>query len=316
MAIAQGGEVFMTLLHNPISIFMTHTPNYCCDRLALSLFPSLFQFAAKWTQLQFTAPSPEKMAERYFKLYPEYKLPLWTSPCDDKRHREIWSANKNCSRLPSLLILGPQKTGSTALSTFLGLHPLVIGNKDTKHHFEETQFFTDDTLYLTGIDWYMDQFPDPPLPMPNLSTILYEKSATYFAHPLASHRTHSLLPQAKLIVILADPSRRAYSWYQHQRAHLEPAAVQHTFMEVLHASTSSPSTPSTLTALSHHCLTPAHYHQHIKQWLSYYDPKQLLLLDGDDLVKRPADVMDIVQEFLDLPPHNYHSTLQSVHTLF
>jgi hypothetical protein len=28
LAIAQGGEVFMTLLHNPISIFVTHTPNY------------------------------------------------------------------------------------------------------------------------------------------------------------------------------------------------------------------------------------------------------------------------------------------------
>ena len=29
-----GGELFQTIVTNPVSIFMTHMPNYCCDRLA------------------------------------------------------------------------------------------------------------------------------------------------------------------------------------------------------------------------------------------------------------------------------------------
>ena len=45
--------------------------------------------------------------------------PLPQSPCDDKRHLEIWPHKKNCTRLPSLLVLGPQKSGTTALYTFL-----------------------------------------------------------------------------------------------------------------------------------------------------------------------------------------------------
>ena len=70
---------------------------------------------------------------------------------------------------------------------------------------------------------YMNQFPYPPSPPTNSSlptspppppTLLFEKSATYFVHPMAPQRAKALLPQAQLVVILADPSRRAYSWYQ------------------------------------------------------------------------------------------------------
>ena len=55
---------------------------------------------------------------------------------------------------------------------------------------------------------YMDQFPVIS------SHVLFEKSATYFTHPQAPLRAYTLLPEAKLIVILHDPIKRAYSWYQ------------------------------------------------------------------------------------------------------
>lgn len=32
-------------------------------------------------------------------------------PCEDKRHKDIWSKEKTCDRFPKLLIIGPQKTG-------------------------------------------------------------------------------------------------------------------------------------------------------------------------------------------------------------
>lgn len=37
------------------------------------------------------------------------------NPCDDKRHRDIWSRDKTCDRLPKLLVIGPQKTGERSL---------------------------------------------------------------------------------------------------------------------------------------------------------------------------------------------------------
>lgn len=33
-------------------------------------------------------------------------------PCHDKRHKDIWSKEKTCDRLPKFLVIGPQKTGN------------------------------------------------------------------------------------------------------------------------------------------------------------------------------------------------------------
>lgn len=58
---------------------------------------------------------------------------------------------------------------------------------------------------------YMDFFPVPS----NATTdLLFEKSASYFHSEEAPKRAASLVPKAKLITILIDPSDRAYSWYQ------------------------------------------------------------------------------------------------------
>lgn len=58
---------------------------------------------------------------------------------------------------------------------------------------------------------YMNFFPTPS----NITAdILFEKSATYFHSEDAPRRAASLIPKAKIITILIDPSDRAYSWYQ------------------------------------------------------------------------------------------------------
>ncbi|NXR09047.1 NDST3 sulfotransferase, partial [Scopus umbretta] len=74
------------------------------------------------------------------------------NPCDDKRHRDIWSKEKTCDRLPKFLVVGPQKTGTTALYLFLIMHPSIISNSPSPKTFEEVQFFNRNN-YHRGIDW-------------------------------------------------------------------------------------------------------------------------------------------------------------------
>ena len=59
----------------------------------------------------------------------------------------------------------------------------------------------------------MSNFPYPKNNL-NFTQFVFEKSATYFNHPLTPERVHALIPQAKVIILLADPIKRAYSWYQ------------------------------------------------------------------------------------------------------
>ncbi|KAI4543153.1 hypothetical protein MG293_007279 [Ovis ammon polii] len=222
----RGGELFLTILLNPISIFMTHLSNYGNDRLGLYTFVNLANFVQSWTNLKLQTLPPVQLAHKYFELFPEQRDPLWQNPCDDKRHKDIWSREKTCDHLPKFLVIGPQKTGTTALYLFLLMHPSIISNLPSPKTFEEVQFFNGNN-YHKGIDWYMDFFPTPS----NItSDFLFEKSANYFHSEEAPKRAASLVPKAKIITILIDPSDRAYSWYQlliidGQQLRSDPATV-------------------------------------------------------------------------------------------
>uniref|UniRef100_A0A8B9SI31 [heparan sulfate]-glucosamine N-sulfotransferase n=1 Tax=Anas platyrhynchos TaxID=8839 RepID=A0A8B9SI31_ANAPL len=247
----RGGELFLTILLNPISIFMTHF------------------FVKSSTNLKLQTLPPLQLAHKYFELFPEQTDPLWQNPCDDKRHRDIWSRDKTCDHLPKFLVIGPQKTGTTALYLFLLMHPSIISNLPSPKTFEEVQFFNGNN-YHKGIDWYMDFFPTPS----NITTnLLFEKSANYFHSEEAPKRAASLIPKAKIITILIDPSDRAYSWYQHQRSHEDPAALKFNFYEVI---TSGHWAPSEIRTLQKRCLTPGWYAVHIERWLTHYPASQVI----------------------------------------
>ncbi|XP_072352278.1 bifunctional heparan sulfate N-deacetylase/N-sulfotransferase 4 isoform X2 [Scyliorhinus torazame] len=225
------------------------------------------------------------------------------NPCDDKRHKDIWSKEKTCDRLPKFLVIGPQKTGTTALYLFLIMHPAITSNFPNPKTFEEVQFFSGNA-YHKGIDWYMNFFPIPS----NVTTdFLFEKSANYFHSEDAPKRAAALLPKVKIITILINPSDRAYSWYQHQRAHEDPVALRYSFYEVI---TAGRQAVPELRALHHRCLVPGWYAAHIERWLTYYPTRQLHIIDGHKLRTDPAAVMDGVQKFLGVSQYyNYSQAL-------
>lgn len=225
----QGGELFQTIVYNPINIFMTHMSNYGSDRLALYTFESVIKFLRCWTNLKLTSAPPLQLGETYFKLHPDETDPIWGNPCDDPRHIKIWSRNKSCDTLPKFLVIGPQKTGTTALYTFLSLHPSVASNLPNPDTFEEIQFFNGNNYYR-GLDWYQNFFPVQP--NGTNGRYMFEKSATYFDGELVPRRAHALLPHAKLVTILISPAKRAYSWYQHIKAHGDPIANNYSFYQV------------------------------------------------------------------------------------
>uniref|UniRef100_H0X418 Bifunctional heparan sulfate N-deacetylase/N-sulfotransferase 1 n=3 Tax=Otolemur garnettii TaxID=30611 RepID=H0X418_OTOGA len=301
--IINGGELFLTVLLNPISIFMTHLSNYGNDRLGLYTFKHLVRFLHSWTNLRLQTLPPVQLAQKYFQIFSEEKDPLWQDPCEDKRHKDIWSKEKTCDRFPKLLIIGPQKTGTTALYLFLGLHPDLSSNYPSSETFEEIQFFNGHN-YHKGIDWYMEFFP---IPSNTTSDFYFEKSANYFDSEVAPRRAAALLPKAKVLTILINPADRAYSWYQHQRAHDDPVALKYTFHEVI---TAGPDASSKLRALQNRCLVPGWYATHIERWLSAFHANQILVLDGKLLRTEPAKVMDTVQKFLGVTNTiDYHKTL-------
>ncbi|UMM30637.1 hypothetical protein L5515_012434 [Caenorhabditis briggsae] len=297
----QGGDLFFTILLNPISIFMTHQQNYAHDRLALYTFENLFRFLNCWTNIRLKWQSPVESAKMYFEKFPEERIPLWTNPCSDPRHQAILPPSMSCSKksLPDLLIIGPQKTGSTALASFLTLHPNVSQNMEIPGSFEEIQFFSGQN-YLKGVEWYMSKFP-------NETTVIFEKSATYFDNPSAARQAAAMVPHAKLVIILQNPTQRAYSWFQHLIAHKDPIAMSSESLDVILNSTSS---ESAKFKIRQRCLSGGRYVHHLDKWLEHFSLQQIHFIDSDELRKEPAKVLSSLSKWLDLPEFPFETHIR------
>jgi hypothetical protein len=107
------------------------------------------------------------------------------------------------SRLPSFVIIGAMKSGTTSLAAYLNAHPDAFCAI-------EPHFF--DAAFDRGIDWYREQFRDA-----GGVAAVGEKSPSYMYLPGVMERITGTLPDAKLVAILRHPVDRAYSHYWHQR---------------------------------------------------------------------------------------------------
>ncbi|CAK9297157.1 unnamed protein product [Gordionus sp. m RMFG-2023] len=313
-----GGHILKNLLYNKVNIFMTHIPNYCFDHLAVKVFEEALDFILSKTNIIFKSAAPIKLAQIYFKFYPKHETPIWTNPCHDTEIRNLWYRSIDCYRFPKILIIGPQKTGTTALLWFLNMNPNFASNKMTEY-FEETQFFSSQN-YLKGIDWYLDLY-EPILRnvtsniSMNSEIVYMDKSATYFDSALAPMRVKNLVPESLLFIVLLDPIDRAYSWYQHMRYHMDETAIKYDFktiisMEKNRSQNLTDEQDALISKLKHRCLDPGKYVKYINSWLQYFSPKQIIFIDGDNLKKNAPLEMMRLQNILPSIIVNYDQVLK------
>jgi Sulfotransferase domain len=123
--------------------------------------------------------------------------------------RSVGTLTSPARMLPSFLLVGGQRCGTTSLFEALAQHPAVRRPPGRKgiHYF--------DMSYHRGMAWYRGHFP---LALPSAHAITGESSPYYMFHPLAAERIARDLPDVKLIVALRDPVERACSAHAHESA--------------------------------------------------------------------------------------------------
>lgn len=239
----------------------------------------------------------------------------------------IWQKSKKayCFIAPKILIVGPQKTGTTALYTFLKMNPIFKSSQPSPVDYEEVQFFNN-KHYNKGVDWYFNRFitgnnskwsekiqqnysiedENENSYVNDLEEIYYDKSATYFDDPQAALRASNLLPEAFIVILLVNPADRAYSWYQHMKAHGDFIANSIDFDQLIMSSDDSNNNNNYLDdekskglrSLRSRCLHPGYYFQHLTKWLEYYDSRKIIIIDGLWFKHKPALVMNKLQLLL------------------
>jgi hypothetical protein len=210
---------------------------------------------------------------------------------DSARFR-TWAA-LGMGKLPNAMIIGSMRCGTTSLWDYLNQHPEVRGSRTKEVHFFDNQF-------EKGESWYRANFT----PAPG-ETVFLESSPYYLFHPLAPERAASMVPGAKLIVLLRNPVDRTYSHYnQNVQLGLETLPFEEAIrLEEDRLAGTVEDLVSGRVAYSHNHQTFSYlakslYARQLTRWLDHFPGEQLLVLKSEDLFGRTQATVDKVTAFL------------------
>ena len=110
---------------------------------------------------------------------------------------------------PDFIIIGAMKSATSSLHVQLASHPGIFMSEP-----KEPNFFSDDTEYRRGTDFYLSLFADAS------KADLCGESSTHYTklpdYPETIPRMKALLPDVRLIYVMRHPIDRLVSHYIHQ----------------------------------------------------------------------------------------------------
>ena len=178
--------------------------------------------------------------------------------------------------LPTFIIIGAMKGGTSALHNYLREHPQVC--MSTK---KETDFF----FRPAGHDlaWYRSQFTEP-------ADQYGEASPNYTKRHLVDgmpQRMHELLPDIRLIFLARDPIERAVSHFLHN---VHKGRVRRDEFETYFAD------------LDNQAVQTSRYHWQLEPFVEVYGLERILVLASESLRDDRAETIRQVFRFLDVDP--------------
>ena len=186
--------------------------------------------------------------------------------------------------LPNFLVIGAEKSGTTALYRYLKQHPMVFMSTPKEPNFfalvsETLDFKGPDgkpALFkkksIRGIEAYCALFAEV-----KDEKAVGEASVLYFPHPRAEERIRQYILDARLIAVLRNPVEAAYSAFLMTCGFgIEPFG---DFAEALRDQE---------RRLQSNCfggiyIEPRHYHRHLKRYLDAFGRDQVRIYLNENL---------------------------------
>ncbi len=184
---------------------------------------------------------------------------------------KVRTAGNRDQALPSFIVVGPPRTGTT------WLHEVLSAHADLPGPTKETRFF--DLHFDRGMSWYLDHFPKTDDGRP-----VGEVAPTYFASTLAADRIASTIPDAKLIFVFRHPVQRIVSLYRLKRAY---GMLTGSLEEALERDVE--------------LIASSQYATRLRKWQAHFPSDQLSINLYDDLRSNPQGFIDRLTDFLQIP---------------
>ena len=187
------------------------------------------------------------------------------------------------TRFPNFIIIGAGKCGTTSIYSYLKQHPeIYLCSK------KETFFFINSIAREKHRKWgsvttqeeYLALFTDAP----DKCTV-GEISTNYYAYPESAELIHNAIPNVKIIAILRDPAKRAFSAYQ---MFVRNGHEKRSFSEVI--------------AAQNQHITRGFYYQELLPFYKAFREENIKILLFDDLVKDSKSFLKDLFEFIGVNP--------------
>jgi hypothetical protein len=175
--------------------------------------------------------------------------------------------------LPTFVIVGAQKCGTTALHAYLGRHPEISMSRP-----KELDFFIEGRNWSRGAEWYRSHF-DP------AAAARGESSPDYTAHPHhpgVPQRMAELVPDAKLIFMVRDPIERIRAnWLHTYSNRVEQRPMREAVLDP-----------------ERDYLARSRYHLQLSLFLERYPADRVMVIEQDELLSERRATLRRVFGFL------------------
>jgi len=214
----------------------------------------------------------------------------------------IWG--REPGTLPSFLIIGAQRSGSTFLHDVLA-HQTSAQESPLQ---KEVHYF--DNKYYRSLDWY-SKFFDPLNNEGDPRKKTYEASPYYLYHPAVPKRVKECLPEITVIAVLRDPVARAISQYKWIRqVGLEPRGAVEAFQydaerldwerEPEYLKQFDNPLYFDFDHIHYGYLRRSLYDVQLRRWLTYFEPSNIRVINSSRLFKNPEQIVDELVGVLNL----------------
>lgn len=187
-------------------------------------------------------------------------------------------------RLPDWIIIGAMKAATSSLHRYLAEHPQIATSTP-----KELDFFIEHRYDELGIDWYRQQFLDPPN-----SVVAGESSVNYTKcqeFPGVAERMHRHVPDVKLIYVLREPLKRIESQWIH-------SVGAGKWRGDFDSAVRDPETSA--------IVQPSRYWTQLSQYLEYFDAEQIKVMSYEALSRDPKAAVAEVLEYFGMDPDFDH----------
>ena len=188
----------------------------------------------------------------------------------------------------NFLVVGAQKSGTTALDRYLRQHPEIeMGSKKELHFFDHEKNF----LGKANYDQYHQHFAG------HHSKIRGECTPIYMYWRPAMERIYQYNPDMKIIAVLRDPIARAFSHWNLER---ERNADHADFSFAIREEKKRCEAALPLQHRVFSYIDRGFYDQQIKRIWRYFPKMQTLFIKHENLKRHPQITMKAIADFLDI----------------